>query len=281
MLQSVFSDRDNLLSMTSPKWCGRITGVDDLFACKRLLTSVYRYEGRNESQFLLRDEDDGTLYEVENESVIDISEIDKLKKGVSRVIVTLTTFGKRIYLCGTIALADDNILRKYTLDAVRAHRSAQKNSRQVLERFLKASGGTPMVFCKDMEEAIRFVEKKMRMKKNNDVLPEDMDDVMGCVTLLCDAESGITIMGEMTRCIASPDNPYYDKAFAEKNATNLFVNHEMVSYRMACMLFDKGYLPDAAMNSLLGDAHGRDFLHQHGQFFLDYFYERYCDDDSR
>ena len=277
-LKSCFADRDNLLSMTVPQWCGRVTGVNDLLSCRRQAPSVYCYMGRDDSQFTLRDECDGTLYKVENDSLEDQSVLDDLVKGVSKVYVSLSTFGKRLYLCGTMLPADEDKEGEKLMEGIRMSRKAKAEAPKLKSRFLEASKGASMLFFKDMDETRRYLEKTMHL--GADILrSEDMgDDMKGCVTLMCDDERGLMLMGGMTRCIAAPDNPYYDKTFAEKNAINLFVNNDVVSYGMACDLIDKGYLPDAVMNSVEGTDYGRAFLQQHGQFFLDYFHQRYQGD---
>lgn len=277
-LRSSFGDRDNLLSMTAPQWCGRITGVDDLLSCKRLPSTVYLYQGRDDSHFWLLDEDQGTRYEVENDSVEDIQAIDRLKKDESRVYISLTTFGKRVYLCGSLLNVDDAEMQENMRKPAREARFAKEAALKVKDRFFKASGDAPMIFCKDFDEALRFVEKKMGVKKGDVSFDDLEDDLKGCVTVMCDDEHGLMLMGELARCIASPDNPYYDQAFAETNALNLFVNSDVVSYPVACQLYDKGYLKDASMNSMLGLEYGREFIRHYGQFFLDYFHERYRGD---
>lgn len=100
-------------------------------------------------------------------------------------------------------------------------------------------------------------------------IPDTGNDVLLlCVTL----KQGISVVRNYCECIASPDNPYYNKEKAEKNAFNFLTNRQLIPYETACELLDRGYLKDAALNSTKGLEYGKELVRKNGRFMLDYFF---------
>lgn len=121
---------------------------------------------------------------------------------------------------------------------------------------------------KGKEEMNDFISNKMKYKTAQGLKIPDMGDdvLMLCVT----PKQGLSVVRNYCDCIASPDNPYYNKA--EKNAFNFLTNSRLIPYETACELLDRGYLKDAALNSTQGLEHGKELVRKNGRFILDYFF---------
>lgn len=68
-----------------------------------------------------------------------------------------------------------------------------------------------------------------------------------------------------------PNNPFYDKEKAEKEAFSLFADPNAVPFGILCYLIDNNMLPDAQLNSLMGKEHGRKLLADNQDFIIRYF----------
>ena len=142
--------------------------------------------------------------------------------------------------------------------------------------FLKASGGKPVVFCKDDNEMLQFY-RKMQLPLTPDSIAEFRRLFADCkngIALVGDLYGGISIIPELAYCIKSDDNPFYDQQKAAQHAHALLLDPNAISYGAACALIDYNLLPDAKLNSLNGDEYGRQFLHTHAQFITDYLFSK-------
>ena len=101
----------------------------------------------------------------------------------------------------------------------------------------------------------------------------------GHYMLTRDPKTGISISGGFNHCICLEGNIFYNPARAKKDALSFFVNPSACNYETACLLQDQNALPDASLESLNGPEYGRQFLHDNGRFFTDYFFSRYRGDD--
>ena len=90
--------------------------------------------------------------------------------------------------------------------------------------------------------------------------------------LMANPHTGLHIQFKLCECIKSPDNPYYNKEKAEKNAIMFIVNPDVIPYQLSCTLQHEGMLPDAYLNSLQGKEYGKEFMHKNAHFLTDYFH---------
>ena len=146
------------------------------------------------------------------------------------------------------------------------------NKKAAYDDFVAATKGKHFVFLKGKEEVNDFISNKMKYKIAQGLkIPDTGNDVLLlCVTL----KQGISVVRNYCECIASPDNPYYNKEKAEKNAFNFLTNSRLIPYETACELLDSGYLKDAALNSTKGLEHGKELARKNARFMLDYFFNR-------
>ena len=152
------------------------------------------------------------------------------------------------------------------------------NKKAAYDDFVAATKGKHFVFLKGKEEMNDFIHNRMKYKIAQGLkIPDTGNDVlMLCIT----PKQGISVVRNYCECIASPDNPYYNKEMAEKNAFNFLTNNQLIPYELACELLDRGYLKDAALNNTQGLEHGKELVRKNARFILDYFFNRCREKDS-
>ncbi len=269
----MFGGRQDPLSLTSPEWLALICG-DDL----RQPWSGMR--ARENCCCLLEGEDDRYLYvrdlcrEEEGEIRIAKESMDlpvlRRKVGESVYICELIYFGDAWWQCGMF------IENKYgpNIDKLAEDlRRDMSDKRAVFQDFLEASGGKRFVFCRSRDEAIGFLRDKMGYTIRDGLLIHNLETKKG-VLLMCEPHTGLHIQNRLCECVKSPDNPYYDKAEAERNGILFIVDPSVIPYQLSCILQDEGMLPDACLNSLLGKDRGREIVRANGHFLTDYFFHQ-------
>lgn len=271
----MFKGHCNLLSLTSPEWLALIGNAHP----EHQLWS--KVEARESSCYLLEKEDNEYLYvkdlcnEEEGEfkitkNSLNLSAIRSREVGKSTFICELIYFGNAWWQCGmllenkygqNIAGYVDELTKK----------KEKTNEKAAFHDFIKASGGKFFVFCKSQEEISDFLLNKMgyRLKENLEIPRINTEN--GAI-LMANPHTGLHIQFKLCECIKSPDNPYYNKEKAEKNAIMFIVNPDVIPYQLSCTLQHEGMLPDAYLNSLQGKEYGKEFMHKNAHFLTDYFH---------
>ena len=143
----------------------------------------------------------------------------------------------------------------------------------LFDEFMKASGGKQFVFCKSEEEVQDFLSQKLGYKEKEGIELPKMDATHGLV-LMVSPHTGIHVQMQLCECISSPDNTFYDAEAAKKQAAMFILNPNVIPYDLSCALQDADMLPDACLNSALGEEHGRETMKRNARFFTDYFFEK-------
>lgn len=272
-IEHIFGGRHNLLSLTAAQWCGKITGNPVFDTVHRYPTSYYLYKGLTDNgTFMLQDMCDGKEYEVENNSYgAGDSILSGSKVGETVMVTNLASFKDMHYVVGVTVSEDKSEVMK-EVEAKRRNDRLMESQKEIYPLFLKASKGEPAVFVKDLAEMKAFYKQVMPKMSDNfpiQVIPTGAT----CVGIYCDPVVGIYVAAAAGECVALPSNRFYDKEAARKSALGFYCDADIVTYRTACILHDRDLIPDAALTSVRGYEHGRDFLHRNGRFFIDYFYE--------
>ena len=147
------------------------------------------------------------------------------------------------------------------------------NIKKTFDEFMKASGGKQFVFCKSEEEVQDFLSQKLGYKEKEGIELPKMDATHGLV-LMVSPHTGIHVQMQLCECISSPDNTFYDAEAAKKQAAMFILNPNVIPYDLSCALQDADMLPDACLNSALGEEHGRETMKRNARFFTDYFFEK-------
>ena len=272
-----FKGRRNLLSLTSPEWLaliGKAHPEHQLWG---------KVKVRKNSCYLLEKEDDRYLYvkdlcsEDEGEFKItkkslNLSAIRSREVGKSTLICELIYFGNTWWQCGMLLENKYNQkMAEYVDDLTK--QKEKTNEKAAFHDFIKASGGKSFVFCQSQEEISDFLLNKMdyNLKEGLDIPRINTEN--GAM-LMANPHTGLHIQFKLCECIKSPDNPYYNKEEAEKNAIMFIVNPDVIPYQLSCILQDEGMLPDAYLNSLQGKEYGQEFIRKNAHFLTDYFHYR-------
>ena len=272
-----FKGRRNLLSLTSPEWLALIGNAHP----EHQLWGKVKV--RENSCYLLEKEDDRYLYVKDlcsedkgefkiTKKSLNLSAIRSREVGKSTLICELIYFGNAWWQCGMLLENKyDQKMAEYVDDLTK--QKEKTNEKAAFHDFIKASGEKSFVFCQSQEEISDFLLNKMdyNLKEGLDIPRINTEN--GAM-LMADPHTGLHIQFKLCECIKSPDNPYYNKEEAEKNAIMFIVNPDVIPYQLSCILQDEGMLPDAYLNSLQGKEYGQEFIRKNAHFLTDYFHYR-------
>lgn len=274
-MNTVLSGRTPLLSITAPEYLKllfeelTVNSVDA--PCRDVdsrMEALYLVTDDTDDYYVFKEvSDKEETYKVTKDSIG--PDAPKLILGDTVVTSTLFKFGK--YWRHNGAMNIYSIKDIPELDDIKNDLS-DTNKKTAYDDFVAATKGKHFVFLKGTDEMNDFISNKMKYKTASGLKILDMgnDVLMLCVT----PKQGLSVVRNYCDCIASPDNPYYNKEKAEKNAVNFLTNSRLIPYKLACELLDKGYLKDAALNSTKGLEHGKELLRKNARFMLDYFFNR-------
>lgn len=271
----LFEGRKNLLSLTSVEWLvllGKSHPETALWAeVKVLPQEMYLYEGEDENFLFVKD-----LSQKEKEQLCirkDSLNMDSLKgrkEGVTVLSCRLVQYGGAWWQDGILVVSDYQEKMKEELEQRAA---AREGIQKTYDTFMKASGGKQFVFCQSEAEVQDFLFQKMDYKEKEGVQIPKMDATYGLV-LMVSPHTGIHIQMRLCECISSPDNKFYDQGEARKKAALFMLNPEVIPYDLSCALQDADMLPDACLNSVQGEAYGREVIKKNARFLTDYFFEK-------
>ena len=272
-----FKGRRNLLSLTSPEWLaliGKAHPEHQLWG---------KVKVRENSCYLLEKEDDRYLYVKDlcsedkgefkiTKKSLNLSAIRSREVGKSTLICELIYFGNAWWQCGMLLENKYNQkMAEYVDDLTK--QKEKTNEKAAFHDFIKASGEKSFVFCQSQEEISDFLLNKMNYNLKEGLDIPRINTENGAM-LMADPHTGLHIQFKLCECIKSPDNPYYNKEEAEKNAIMFIVNPDVIPYQLSCILQDEGMLPDAYLNSLQGKEYGQEFIRKNAHFLTDYFHYR-------
>ena len=270
-----FKGKHNLLSLTPPQWLARITNHHEFNEMQLLNPAHYLLIGENATQFLMRNMATDEELAIEKDSFSEDEFISHYPKvGETVFFCTLLRFQEKYYQCGIMAQNKLSDIPSEVLEEEKRKSHLTENG--TYELFLKASGGKPVVFCKDDNDMLRFY-RKMGVPQTQQVVDETKKIFADCtngMALVADLKEGIAIIPKLVYCIKSDDNPFYDQKKAAQDAHALLLDPNAISYGAACALIDHNLLPDARLNSLKGEEYGRQFLHNNAQFITDYLFSK-------
>lgn len=111
------------------------------------------------------------------------------------------------------------------------------------EKFTKATGGSEVAYFGSYAELNRFLIEKMGWEKDQDHLPmvkEERDFVA-----MVNPHKGMLVARNVARCIADPQNPYYEAAYARENAIRMLTERGFCPCDLTKYCFSHGFVPDA------------------------------------
>lgn len=111
------------------------------------------------------------------------------------------------------------------------------------ERFTKATGGKTLAFFDTYDAMNRFFIDQLGWEAGEEHLPmmkEEKDFV-----LMVNKHKGMLAARNVAKCIASPENPYYDKEYADEHAFDLLTVRGLCPGDLLRVIFENEWLPDA------------------------------------
>ena len=109
--------------------------------------------------------------------------------------------------------------------------------------FTKATGGKEFQFFATYREMNEFFISALGWAEGEEHLPQVKND--SDFVLMVDPVKGMLLARNVARCIASPDNPLYDKEYARTHAIGLLTERGMCPPDLLEAIGKNGWLPDA------------------------------------
>ncbi|MCM1004785.1 MAG: DUF3843 family protein [Prevotella sp.] len=116
--------------------------------------------------------------------------------------------------------------------------------------FVKANNGMTMRFVKTYDKLNDFFINGMGWEKDEDHLPQfkGHSDFVLMVTI----DKGLMLAKDIAKCIKHPENPLYEKEYAEKFAFTLLSQRAVCPSDMLLHICNNGWLPDARFPESVG-----------------------------
>lgn len=111
------------------------------------------------------------------------------------------------------------------------------------EAFVKATGGKEIAFFGSYEEMNTFFIDALGWEAGKRHLEQVADS--HDFVLMVNREKGMLMARDIDRCIAAPDNPYYDRQFAADHAMHLLTDRGLCPGDLLRKILKEGWLPDA------------------------------------
>ena len=149
------------------------------------------------------------------------------------------------------------------LEELQKHHHWMHDFKGQYDDFIAHQNGERIYFFRNGKEYMKWVKEKLLIE-NIDILA-DMENVKTPIATFFE-DNGQTTTCFDAECIKHPDNPCYDKSYAEENALNYIGNPQTCSPGMLMYMLDHRLLPDAMFNDIRGRAHGRKLMQENLEF---------------
>lgn len=108
---------------------------------------------------------------------------------------------------------------------------------------------------------------------NENIPPEIAHDLKDSdnIVYFINSDGSTSILPGWATCIKLRCNKFYDKAEATADGISLICNQSMTTPEMRQYMIDNNMLADAAMNSVISEAAGRQLFQENIRFFNDYY----------
>lgn len=148
--------------------------------------------------------------------------------------------------------ADKKLYKDYLEEERQRHHLMHDFAGQY-DDFIAKHGGRRLFFFCNVDEMMVWMKDALGMDISSATVHTNAGDLPQALFF---EDNGQTTMSPQAKCIKHPDNPYYDKAYAEENAIMLLV-HSSCSPGMLTYLLEHDLLPDTQFNDMRGPEHGR------------------------
>ena len=149
------------------------------------------------------------------------------------------------------------------LDDLRNHHSWMHDYVGQFDEFINKHHNERLCFFRNGKEYVKWWKDELGMQ-DSDLFDEvkKSKDAMACFF----EYNGQTTCCMDAECIKHPDNPCYDKSYAEENSLTFIGNTTSCSPDMLLYMFEHKLLPDAMFNDITGRKHGRQLMQENLEF---------------
>lgn len=122
-------------------------------------------------------------------------------------------------------------------------KSNDKGTHPYYTKFMDATGGKRIQYFADYKQMNEFFIQKMGWDKDQEHLPVLKDSRYFVV--LVNPKRGMLVARNVAKCIADPENPYYDKDYASTHAFDLLTMRGKCPADLVKFAYENEWLPDA------------------------------------
>ena len=149
-----------------------------------------------------------------------------------------------------------------------------EQNKKEYENFTAIANGQPILYFQKSNELESFLKEKMpEIAKADYQLPGNLKGKK--LALYATPQEGAQIMSLDLELIKDPNNPFYNKEKAEKQALSYFIVKHCSIYMLKLMM-EKGMLADAQTKSLKSRERGKAIIQENWEFLARYFIKEYA-----
>ena len=204
----------------------------------------------------------GNTFKVEYGDFVD--DVRKLAKKHTHILASFIKLYKRWELNGpSLWINPSQKHAQMYLDELKEHHSWMHDYVGQYDWLINKHHGERLYFFRNAKEYLRWVKDEMGMKDTELISGiENRKEPMACF---------FEYNGQATCCfdaeiIKHPDNPSYDKSYAEENSLKFIASTESCSPDMLLYMLEHNLLPDAMFNDIKGRQHGRQLMQENLEF---------------
>ncbi|MBR1557899.1 MAG: DUF3843 family protein [Prevotella sp.] len=204
----------------------------------------------------------GETFRVEYDDFV--GDARKLVKKHTHILASFIKLNKRWELNGpSFWMNPSQKHAQMYLDDLKEHHSWMHDYVGQYDWLINKHHGERLYFFRNAKEYLRWVKDEMGMK-DTEIMSgiEDRKEPMACF---------FEYNGQTTCCfdaenIKHPDNPSYDKSYAEENSLTFIGGTESCSPDMLLYMLEHNLQPDAMFNDIKGRQHGRKLMQENLEF---------------
>ena len=193
-----------------------------------------------------------------------VGDARKLTKKHTHILASFIKLGKRWELNGpSLWMNPSQKHFQMYLDELKKHHSWMHDYIGQYDWLIDKHHGERLYFFRNAKEYLKWVKDEMGMKDTEMMSGiENRKEPMACF---------FEYNGQTTCCfdaenIKHPDNPSYDKSYAEENSLTFIGGTESCSPDMLLYMLEHNLLPDAMFNDIKGRQHGRKLMQENLEF---------------
>lgn len=223
---------------------------------------VFEYCGRDDNSYFLKNVNSDISYEVDKISCHIPEDLPLHQMIITQLVRYCNTWN----INGTVSyMSQGDIPGNF-----REEHDLKEHNRKLYDAFMKKNGNIPIVFTS------RYSDIKEILAQYNNVsyipdFPYELRSRNNYV-LFADRDKGMIVALDIAGYIKHPDNPFYNKAAAEKEAVAILADRKLCPKPMRRYLIENKLIPDAMLNPVHGVQLAKDLIQNNmsflGQFIL-------------